>query len=354
MTSSVELTSTDAVELAAAFMAGLGTPADMAREIAEHLVDADLVGHGSHGISRLPSYAKYVDDKQVVAGARPQVLTGTTSPTVSAEWGFSHVAARMTTDLACERARSGGLGLAGLVRSTHVGRLGAYIERAAAADCIAMAFVGGMGGSRLVAPFGGRSGLLSTNPIAAGFPTASGKPLVIDFSTAAAPIGKIMVAALEGRRMPTESLVDADGRPSNDPTLLERGGSMRTFGDHKGFGLAVLVELLGRVLLGSERFGDGGGPIFERQGLLILTVAADSFRGLSDVLAEAEQLRDDIHAVAPAEGFDQVLAPGDPEQRARERSGDRVVISEGAWNAIQDAATRAGVADRIPQPLLPN
>jgi LDH2 family malate/lactate/ureidoglycolate dehydrogenase len=163
-----------------------------------------------------------------------------------------------------------------------------------------------------------------------------------------------MVAAMEGRRMPSESLVDAEGRPSNDPTLLERGGSMRTFGDHKGFGLAVLVELLGRVLLGSERFGDGGGPIFERQGLLILTVAADSFRDLSDVLAEAEQLRDDIHAVAPAEGFAQVLAPGDPEQRARERGGDRVMISEGAWNAVQDAAKRVGVADRIPQPVSPN
>ncbi|WP_143543163.1 Ldh family oxidoreductase [Rhodococcus sp. NCIMB 12038] len=354
MTTSVELDSVDAVDLAAAFMAALGTPGDMAHEIAEHLVDADLVGHGSHGISRLPSYAKYVDDKQVVADARPRVLSGGTSPIVSAEWGFSHVAARMTTDLACEQAKTSGLGLAGLVRSTHVGRLGAYIERAAAEDCIAMAFVGGMGGSRLVAPFGGRSGLLSTNPIAAGFPTASGKPMVIDFSTAAAPIGKIMVAAMEGRRMPTESLVDAEGRPSDDPTLLDRGGSMRTFGDHKGFGLAVLVELLGRVLLGSERFADGGGPTFERQGLLILTVAADSFGGLSDVLAEAERLRNEIHAVTPAEGFESVLAPGDPERRARERSGGRVTISEGAWNAIRDAATRVGIAERIPGPVSVN
>ncbi|MFW0793525.1 Ldh family oxidoreductase [Gordonia sp. CPCC 205515] len=350
---SIELAAADAVELAAAILARLGTPDDMAREIAEHLVDADQVGHSSHGISRLPSYVSYAADGQVIPAARPTIIREGPAPVVSAEWGFSHVAARMTTDLACEQAQSAGIGLAGLVRSTHVGRLGAYLERAASANFITMAFVGGMGGSRLVAPFGGRSGLLSTNPIAAAFPTATGEPHLIDFSTAAAPIGKIMVAAMEGRRMPTESLVDAQGRPSDDPTQLEHGGSMRTFGEHKGFGLAVLVELLGRVLLGSsETYNDGaGGTIFGRQGLVVISIAADVFRAMPDVLTEAEQLRHDIHAVPPAEGFERVLAPGDPERQAKTRSQNRVCLSGGAWTAICNAAEQIGADDQLPQPL---
>ncbi|WP_185934628.1 Ldh family oxidoreductase [Mycolicibacterium hodleri] len=333
--------------LAVHVLSALGTPREHAQEVAAHLVEADCVGHGSHGISRLPSYIDYVDNGILDPAARPTTLTEGRCAVVSANWGFSHVAARITTELACEQALSERIGMAGLVQSTHLGRLGAYMEQACRADCVALAFVGGMGGQRLVAPFGGRAGLLGSNPIAAGFPTASGVPLVVDFSTAAAPIGKIMVAAMAGERMPSQSLVDQHGQPTDDPNTLAAGGAMRTFGEHKGFGLAVVVELLGRVLLGPGAFGhDQKSEIFRAQGLLLVAIAADAFRDLADVLGDAEQLRDLIHAVPPAAGFDQVLAPGDPETANRHRHAEGFSVKLGAWQAISDAARKVGVGQQ--------
>lgn len=343
MTGPFTLTVAQGTALGTEVLAAIGTPRDIAEEVAAHLVEADCVGHSSHGISRLPFYVDYFDRGIVDPGARPEVLDGPT-PLVSANWGFSHPAARLTTDLACAQAKQNRVGVAGLVRSTHLGRLGAYMERACAQDCVALAFVGGMGGDRLVAPFGGRTGLLGTNPIAAGFPTASGAPIVVDFSTASAPIGKVLVAALAGERMPTQSLVDRDGVPTDDPHVLENGGAMRTFGDHKGFGLAVLIELLGKVLLGSNARSDGkGGKIFADQGLMVIAIAADAFRELSDVLDDAETLRELVHAVPPAAGFDAVLAPGDPERQKRAQHGDTFTVTAGAWAKITEAAVRVGV-----------
>jgi LDH2 family malate/lactate/ureidoglycolate dehydrogenase len=349
----ITLTVPQGTRLAAEVLSRIGVPRDIAEEVAAHLVEADCVGHSSHGISRLASYLDYVDSGVAVPGARPEVISGGPCPIVSANWGFSHVAARITTELACEQARANRIGIAGLVRSTHLGRLGAYMERACEENCVALAFVGGMGGRRLVAPFGGRQGLLGTNPIAAGFPTLSRAPLVIDFSTASAPIGKVMVAAMAGERLPSQSLVDHEGRPTDDPHALENGGAMRTFGDHKGFGLAVLIELLGRVLLGSTSFSHGeGGDIFRGQGLVIVAIAADAFRELADVLDDAEQLRELIHDVPPAAGFDQVLAPGDPERSKGEQHKDTFQITAGAWESVRKAALRVGLtAESLAEPV---
>lgn len=344
MADTVVLDIEDARRFAAEVLLHMGAPHDMAEEVAAHLIEADCVGHGSHGISRLSSYLGHSRSGALVASARPEVIRKSPSQIVSANWGLSHVAARIATDLACEQAASERVGMAAVVQSTHLGRLGAYMERACEANCVALAFVGGMGGARLVAPFGGRAGLLGTNPVAAGFPTQSGAPIVVDFATASAPIGKVVVAALAGERLPTQSLVDGDGRPTDDPHALDAGGAMRTFGDHKGFGLAVLIELLGRVLVGSADFSDGsGGDIFGKQGLFVVTVAADAFRNLSDVLADAEQLRELIHAVPPAAGFTQVLAPGDPERMQRERNSSTITLTQGVWHSVIEAAQQLDV-----------
>jgi LDH2 family malate/lactate/ureidoglycolate dehydrogenase len=344
MTGTVALDVQHGTRLAAAVLAGMGAPSDIAEEVAAHLVEADCVGHGSHGISRLGPYLAHADSGVLVPAARPEVIAEGPGTRVNANWGLSHVGARIATDLACEQAKAGSIGMAGVVRSTHLGRLGAYMERACRFDCVAMAFVGGMGGSKLVAPFGGRAGLLGTNPIAAGFPTRSGAPLIVDFSTASTPIGKVMVAAMAGKRLPAQSLVDHEGRPTDDPHALDNGGAMRTFGEHKGFGLAVLIELLGKVLLGSEALSEGaGGPIFRAQGLVVITIAADAFRDLTDVLDDADQLRAAIRAGPAAAGFEQVLAPGDPEHAQRDRNSRTFEITGGAWDSIQEAAHRVGV-----------
>ncbi|MBS1842823.1 MAG: Ldh family oxidoreductase [Actinobacteria bacterium] len=339
-----------AQDLAADILGAVGAPDEVAREVAEHLVDADRSGHGSHGVGRLPWYVKYVREGVVRPQATPEVIDDSPATVVDGRWGFSHPAARLATDLACERARDSGLAMVGVTRCTHLGRLGAYMERAAAADCIAIAFLGGLGGSRLVAPFGGARGLLGSNPLAAGFPSASGMPLVVDFATAAMPIGKVMIAAQAGRRLPSPALIDREGHPTDDPMALEEGGAMRVFGDNKGFGLAVLIELLGRVLVAAPASDDdAGGPSFRRQGLLLVAIAADAFRALSEVLDDAARLQDDIHAVAAADGFERVLAPGEPEHDSRARHSTEIEIPAGTWTAICKVATEIG----LPETALP-
>lgn len=353
MTGTVVLEAEQVTRFAAEVLERMGAPRDIADEVAAHLVEADSVGHGSHGISRLGSYLGHARSGTLVPAAVPEVVDAGPTRVVNANWGLSHVAARMATEIACEQALSEKIGMVGVVRSTHLGRLGAYMERACASNCVGMAFVGGMGGSRLVAPFGGREGLLGTNPVAAGFPTQSGAPIVVDFATASAPIGKVVVAALAGERLPSQSLIDSDGRPTDDPNALDQGGAMRTFGDHKGFGLAVLIELLGRVLLGPRGFGEpGGGEIFGDQGMLIVAIAADAFRDLPEVLADSEDLRQQIHTVPPASGFSQVLAPGDPERKQRELNGAWVTVTRGVWESVSDTAEQLGVA--VPESLAGN
>jgi LDH2 family malate/lactate/ureidoglycolate dehydrogenase len=256
--------------------------------------------------------------------------------TVSADWGFSHAAAYLATDLAVERALQHGTSAAAVIRCTHVGRLGAYVERAAASGCVAIATIGGMRGPGVAVPFGGSRPLLGPSPIAAGFPT-TGDPVLMDFATTEVPLGKVMVAQNAGVKLAVQGLVEADGRPTDDPQALTRGGALRTFGAHKGFALATMAELLGGVLTAADDHRDdgAGGPSFRGAGLLLSVIAADAFGDADTVRSRASQLREDIHAVPAADGFDAVLAPGDPEARSREEAEDHVTLPSAVWTEIQ-------------------
>ena len=137
---------------------------------------------------------------------------------------------------------------------------------------------GGRGGR--AAPFGGREGLLGTNPLSFGFPNADGLAMLVDFATTAVAAGKIQVARAKGTPLPPGSILDREGNPSTDAEDFYQGGVMLPFGGHKGYALAMVVELLGRVMTGADDFAEGerGGAVYGRSGALVVAIDPGIFR----------------------------------------------------------------------------
>jgi LDH2 family malate/lactate/ureidoglycolate dehydrogenase len=326
----------------------VGAPPDIAQRVAEALVESNLAGHDSHGVIRIPSYVEAVRRGHVIPDARPTVQKeSAVLALVDGGWAFGQVSAAFATDLAVRKAREHGLAAVGIVRCTHIGRLGEYPTMAAAQNVASLIVAGGFGGpGATAAPYGGARPLFGTNPLAIGFPVKDRPPVIIDFATTAVAAGKIQVALAKGEPLPPGAILDRHGRPTTDPRDYYEGGMLLPFGGHKGYGLAVAVELLGRVLTGADLFAEPGrgGPVYERSGVLILAIATGAFQDVETVLAEAARTVARIKAVPPAEGFAEVLVPGEPEFRTRaERLRTGLPVPETTWHAIVQTAQSLGL-----------
>ncbi|MFM9106222.1 MAG: Ldh family oxidoreductase [Chloroflexota bacterium] len=326
----------------------LGTPADIAESVARDVVDANLAGHDSHGVIRIPQYARAIEAGDIIPDARAEVLSdrgGTLL--ISGGWGFGLAAGRAAMALAIARAKDLGVAAAALVRAHHLGRLGIYPEQAGAAGCVGMAWVGGIGSGELLAvPYGGARAAFGTNPIAAGFPMGEDPPFLLDFATTSVARGKVMVARDAGTPLPPGSIVDRDGLPSTDPADFFAGGALLPFGGHKGYALAVLAELLGQALTGAdETGGEGRGGIFGAAGALFVAIDAGAFRPAGAAETAAATIADRIRAVPPAPGFEAVRIPGDPESESRARRlREGIVLAPGTEADLLETAASLGVA----------
>ena len=187
-------------------------------------MESNLLGHDSHGVVRVAPYLRSIRERLTAPGAEMRTERESESTAlIDGGWNFGQVVARHTMDVAIEKARGGGTGVAVAHRSTHIGRLGAYAEQAVAAGMIGIAMANNHGAGQQVAPFGGIERRLSTNPMAFGFPTADpAAPFVLDMATAAVAEGRVRVARNRGERMPGGWLLDAEGRPTDDPESVLR------------------------------------------------------------------------------------------------------------------------------------
>jgi uncharacterized oxidoreductase len=265
---------------------------------------------------------------------------------IDARRGFGQVAARFAIDCALEKARAQGLAAAGIHHCNHVGRLGEWVERAAAAGMVGLAFCSLGRRGAAVAPYGGAARLLGTNPLAAAVPLAGRPPLLIDFATSAVAEGKLRVARNRGTPIPAGWVVTADGQPTTDPADFYAGGALLPCAGHKGYGLAMLVELLGGLLTDC---GDQERPTAQAgHGVLFIVLAPGLFRPTEAFLADAAALCDRAAAVPPAAGFEQVLLPGEPEHRtAARRRAEGVPMDDATWAQLVQAAAELGVALEI-------
>ncbi|HUC17005.1 MAG TPA: malate/lactate/ureidoglycolate dehydrogenase [Acetobacteraceae bacterium] len=340
------------------------TPAE-AKGISESLVRANLAGHDSHGVVRVPRYVENLRLGQVRAGQSLTIVSETPGQAlVDGNFGFGQTVAPLAVDLGIAKARANGVSVIGLRNSGHAGRIGEWAERAAAAGLISIHFVNVFNGE-LVAPFGGVDRRFSTNPFCIGIPVPEGLPLILDFATSVVAEGKVLVAANGGKPVPADAMITPDGKLSADPATLygplegtyERNpsagaGALRAFGEHKGSGLAFMCEILAGCLT------DGGtsGPAEKgpgrriANGMLSIYLAPSGFgaprfaQAILDYVAYVKSAR-------PAVAGGEVLIPGEPEQRVRAaRLAGGIPLQLRTWEAIVATARVLGLDDAIPSP----
>jgi hydroxycarboxylate dehydrogenase B len=333
-----------------------GCADEEAARIASDLVDANLTGHDSHGVVRVPRYIEWLRAGFVRAGQHAGVITdGGSFLVLDGNRGFGQTVAAQAVSMGVERACEHGTCVVALRDAGHIGRVGAYAETAIGAGLISIHFVN-VANSPLVAPFGAVERRFSTAPVAIGVPL-SGRPIVLDFATSLVAEGKVQVASYGGATLPPDALIGPDARRTGDPHVLygnygdlnprspaNGDGAMRAFGEHKGSGLALMCELLAGALTG----GGCAGPADESgrltNGMLSIYLSPGHFGTAAAFERLGRDYLDWVLSARPIDAADPVLAPGDPEARVRAaRTAGGVPLPANTWAAIRNTAAELGV-----------
>jgi uncharacterized oxidoreductase len=324
--------------------AGCG-PDERAR-IAHHLVEANLVGHDSHGVIRVPSYIDWLRTGKVLANQTLKVVfENEVLAVVDGQFGFGQVMGEESMKLGIDKAGRQGVAVVALRNSGHLGRIGDWAEMAARAGKVSLHFVNTSGGGILVAPFGGIERRLSANPVAAGVPTPSGPPIIFDVSTCTIAEGKIKVALNKGAKVPDGCILDAEGQPTNDPKAFYRSppGAILPMGGHKGYGLSVIAEVLAGALTGGacSHFG------VDRLANNMLSVILDPafFQSMDGFAVEIESFITHVKSSRTVTPDGEILMPGEPEARTRaHRLECGIDIDDTTWGQIVTTGQSLGIA----------
>ena len=297
-----------------AFAAGtlhaVGMPRDKAEVVAEGLVEADLYGHTTHGLALLAEYVEEVESGEMAVEGEPEVLA---SRGASACWDARRLPGIWVTARAVAEASTladeFGTGAVAIRRSHHIGCLASFIEAPSRRGQLVLVLCSDPSDA-MVAPFGGTTAVMTPNPLAAGIPTG-GDPILLDISTSITTAGMSARRRARGERLPGPWLIDAEGRPSDDPEVLGRGGALLPVGGldhgHKGFALGLLVEALTQGLSG---FGRADEPTGWGAGVLVLAFAPDRFGGGDAFARQMDRLAESCLASSPVNAGGAVRLPG--------------------------------------------
>lgn len=329
------------------FEAG-GLPADEAAVVAGSLVDANLCGHDSHGLIRIPQYLRAVAEGILKPGAPLTTVKETPAVLVAdGGWGLGQVQAHRLLRQLVPKARHVGLAAGTLKQCGHIGRLGEYAEAAARERLALIATVNGHGYGQNVAPPGGITGRIGTNPLCLGVPT-NGDPVVLDIGTSVCAEGKVRVALNKGLKVPDGWLLDGKGKPTTDPatlyadprgTILPLGGPQA----YKGFGIGLLLDMFAGGLSGAP-CSHPTAPLRVANAVLFIVLDIATFAGAEHFLREVSELATDVRTCPRAEGVTEILLPGDPErkEKARRRAAG-IPLDDGTWGQLSALAERLKV-----------
>jgi uncharacterized oxidoreductase len=319
-----------------------------ARLTADHLVLSNLSGHDSHGVGMIPRYVESFLNGELQLNQEVEIAHDSGSiVTVDGRRGMGQSVAHQAMEIAIERARQHGVCVLGLRNSHHLGRVGHWAEQATAAGLVSVHFTNAVANGTMVAPHGGREARFLTNPFTVGIPREGAEPIVLDFATSAIAHGKVRVAYNRQVPVPEGCLIDALGRPTNDPGVVfephegveGKLGALRTFAAHKGYALAMVCELLGAALIGGETATPANWPPKYAIWNNMLAIVFDPARTGAAQQFE-QQAREFINWVKSsplAEGSDEILMPGEPERIAR-KSRERGLPVDAGTMAQLDAA----------------
>lgn len=317
-----------------------GASSQDASQVAEILIANHLAGHDSHGILRIPEYLRSILDGEIAISAKPEIIQETpTSAVVKGNWALGQVVGNFATDIAIKKAREVGVCAVSVVQAAHTGRLAVFTERAAAQDVVMFMTIGTVD-RPMTAPYGGAAPILGTNPMAFSIPNAQGPAVTLDFATSAIAAGKIKVAKAKHEALPPGCLLDKNGEPSTDPNDFFNGGFMVPFGEHKGYALAIIAELLSGPLVGNESYPG----VTQRSGIFIFALKSSLFQPKEAYDTALQRSIQKIKDIPPAKGFAEVLLPGEPEAKmAAKRMVSGIDIPEDTWEAVKRAGLSVGV-----------
>jgi uncharacterized oxidoreductase len=361
-----------------AIIAGTGSTQAEAEQVAANLVLANLSGHDSHGVGMVPRYV----DAAAEGGLKPNAsvkINLDTGPMLALDGqrGYGQIVGVQAMALAIERAKQHGSCILSLANAHHLGRIGHFAEMATAQGLVAMHFVNVL--SRpVVAPWGGGDGRFGTNPCCIGIPLkgahrpAAGPPqggaapsgggdphavgepggdFILDYATSRVAQGKMRVAHNKGERVPPGYLIDEHGAPTDDPGVVvvpqSNGlfGALMTFGEHKGYGMAVACELLGGALTGGgtwHRPADTARTVLN--GMLAIVIDPAKLGTQGSFEQEASAFIDWLRQSPPGQGFDAVQIAGEPERTARAaREREGIWLDDATWGEIVAAGAKVGV-----------
>ena len=316
-----------AVEVMTAILGSLGCDTKAAGMIADHLADASLCGVESHGVMRILQYARQFKSGYMSATGRPQV-SRRDGQFLQVDGGGGHgiPAMQLAFDASMEQAADSGICVTAITNLGHTGRHGAFAEPAADAGMLSILIGGGNRAVwRQVAPHGGATAKLPTNPWCLGLPGGDHGSFILDLATSTVAGGWIYAAESAGAKLPAGCLIDRYGRPSTDPASYFDGGAILPAAGQKGYAMALAAELIAEALIG---------PVATEANWLLIMIDTSRMTPGHSLQTRAEEVLADIRACPPAPGVDRVEIPGERERRCRADSGGVINIPEKTWTDI--------------------
>lgn len=312
--------------------------------VADSLIQANLRGHDSHGVMRIPFYVAKVKDGSVNPAATLALEKESAAAIVAdGGWGLGQVLVQDLMQRLIAKAQVTGIACGTLKRAAHIGRLGEYAELAAARGLASLICANTHGAAQRVAPVGGKRPRLGTNPLCIGMPGGAGGPFIFDIGTSATAEGKVRVKKIAGQPVPLGWLLDPEGHPTTDPNQLygDPPGSILPMGGdqaYKGFGLAYMIEMLSGGLSGGQCARPNAPPPVGNCALFVV-LNPEFFGGVTHLLTEVARLEHYVRDVPCVEAVESIQLPGDPERRTMaERKVTGIPLDDGNWKALLELA----------------
>lgn len=316
--------------------------------VAQNLVMANLSGHDSHGAVMLPQYLIAVREERLKINQSAQ-LVGDNGPlvTVDGRMGYGQVVGHEAIEIAIRRAKSHGVCILALRNCHHIGRIGHWGEQCAAADLISSHYVNVVNRPPLVAPFNGADARFSTNPYCAAIPGPNGEPILLDMASSKIAMGKVRVAMNKGQEVEPNTLITCNGTPTNDPKVMWASptGAILPFGDHKGYGLAVVTELMAGAITGGGTLRDqnwGNNTITNN--MLSILFDPDKLNNNSTWRNEVRAFIEWVKGSPSIDGRNTVLVAGEPELISRKKRAKAIPLDRNSWQQIVSAGVDVGIS----------
>ena len=325
--------------------AAAGCETDEARRIAGYLVEANLVGHDSHGVIRVPTYIDWLLADKVVANQSLEIVTENDSlAVVDGRFGFGQTIGEQAVRLGIDKAQKSGVAAIALSNSGHLGRIGDWPLLAARAGLVSLHFVNTSGMGMLVAPFGGITRRMSACPIAAGVPLADDEPIILDVSMATIAEGKIRVAFNKGVPVPDGCIIDSAGQPTNDPRVFyaDPPGAILPIAGHKGSGLAFITEVFAGAMTGGSCTSPEHASRLAN-GMFSIYFKPEFFAPDQAFQTEMRRFIEFVKSAEKTTPGGEILVPGEIELRTRAaRSARGIELDDNTWAQIEATCRKLG------------